>query len=59
MIRFTMNTAKYNTTCHIAAYLQFGRELRTTDDINHDLRVADNVVTDNENFIAEIIPYQK
>ncbi|GBM07666.1 Retrovirus-related Pol polyprotein from transposon 412 [Araneus ventricosus] len=38
MIRFAMNTSKCDTTGHTAAYLQFGRELRTTDDVNHDLR---------------------
>ncbi|GBN37016.1 hypothetical protein AVEN_181063-1, partial [Araneus ventricosus] len=31
MIRFAMNTSKCDTTGHTAAYLQFGRELRTTD----------------------------
>ncbi|GBM86212.1 hypothetical protein AVEN_239242-1 [Araneus ventricosus] len=55
MIRFAMNTSKCDTTGHTAAYLQFGRELRTTDDVNHDLRS----LIENYNFVAEITPYLK
>ncbi|GBM95588.1 Transposon Tf2-9 polyprotein, partial [Araneus ventricosus] len=55
MIRFAMNTSKCDTTGHTAAYLQFGRELRTTDDVNHDLRS----LIENDNFVAEITPYLK
>lgn len=52
VIRFAMNTANNQSTGYTAAYLTFGRELRTTDDVSHDLR---EVVT-SENFIAEISP---
>ncbi|KAF8796636.1 Gypsy retrotransposon integrase-like protein 1 [Argiope bruennichi] len=55
MIRFALNTAKCETTDHTAAYLQFGRELRTTDDVTHDLRA----LIDSHNFVAEITPYLK
>lgn len=51
-IRFAMNTAKSQSTGFTAAYLNFGRELRTTDDITLDLRE----VVIQENFIAEISP---
>ncbi|GBN22626.1 Retrovirus-related Pol polyprotein from transposon 297 [Araneus ventricosus] len=54
MIRLK-NTSKCDTTGHTAAYLQFGRELRTTDDVNHDLRS----LIENDNFVAEITPYLK
>lgn len=55
LIRFAMNTTVCDTTGHTAAYLQFGRQLRTTDDIRHDLRQ----VVDNDNFVPEITPYLK
>ncbi|GBN57855.1 hypothetical protein AVEN_30146-1 [Araneus ventricosus] len=55
MIRFVLNTAKCETTNHTAAFLQFGLELRTTDDVTHDLRA----LIDNDNFVAEITPYLK
>ncbi|GBM89956.1 Transposon Tf2-6 polyprotein [Araneus ventricosus] len=55
MIRFALNTAKCETTNHTAAFLQFGRELRTTDDVTHDLRA----LIDNDNFVDEITPYLK
>ncbi|GBM08851.1 hypothetical protein AVEN_57406-1 [Araneus ventricosus] len=35
--------------------LQFCRELRTTDDVRHDLRT----LIDNDNFVGEITPYLK
>lgn len=54
-IRFAMNTHKNETTGHTAAFLQFGRELRTTDDIAHDIKS----VIQNDNFVAEITPYLK
>ncbi|KAF8785780.1 Transposon Tf2-9 polyprotein like [Argiope bruennichi] len=54
-IRFALNTAKCETTNHTAAYLQFGGELRTTDDVTHDLKT----LVDNDNFVAEITPYLK
>lgn len=49
-IRFAMNTASNQSTGYTAAYLTFGRELRTTDDITHDFRE----VVSSENFIHEI-----
>jgi len=52
-IRFALNTAKCDSTGHTASYLQFGRELRTPCDIQHDLRTVIN----NDNFVAEITPY--
>ncbi|GBN77660.1 hypothetical protein AVEN_128465-1 [Araneus ventricosus] len=55
MIRFALNTAKSETTNHTAAFLQFGRELRTTDDVTHDLRA----LIDNDIFVDEIAPYLK
>ncbi|XP_035219327.1 uncharacterized protein LOC118192458 [Stegodyphus dumicola] len=54
-IRFAMNIAICDTAGHTAAYLQFGRELRTTDDVNHNLRA----LIENGNFVAEITPYLK
>ena len=54
-IRFALNSAKSDTTGHTAAYLQFGRELRTIDDVVHDLKA----VLDNDNFVPEITPYLK
>lgn len=55
VIRFAMNTAKCSTTGQTAAFLQFGRELRTVDDVVHNFKA---VVT-NDNFVAEITPYLK
>ncbi|GFV01474.1 hypothetical protein TNCV_2960681 [Trichonephila clavipes] len=55
LIRFAMNTSIGDTTAHTAAYLQFGRKLRTSDDIRHDIRQ----VIDNDNFVPEITPYLK
>lgn len=51
-VRFAMNTAKCQSTGHSAAYLTFGRELRTLDDIQHDVKE----VLQNENFHSEIVP---
>lgn len=53
IIRFALNTAKCDSTGQTAAYLMFGRELRTPDDIAHDFRS----VVENDNFIPEITPY--
>ncbi|GFU99634.1 40S ribosomal protein SA [Trichonephila clavipes] len=50
-----MNTSVCDTTGHTAAYLQFGRQVRTSDDIRHDIRQ----VIDNDNFVPEITPYLK
>ncbi|GFY23703.1 retrovirus-related Pol polyprotein from transposon 17.6 [Trichonephila clavipes] len=55
LIRFAMNTSVCDTTGHTAAYLQFGRQLRTSDDIRHDIRQ----VIDNDNFVPEITPCLK
>ncbi|XP_060533725.1 uncharacterized protein K02A2.6-like [Cylas formicarius] len=52
-IRFAMNSAWNETTKHSAAYLTFGRELRTLDDINKDFRVIANT----DNFVPQIAPY--
>ncbi|GFW85173.1 transposon Tf2-9 polyprotein [Trichonephila clavipes] len=50
-----MHTSLCDTTGHTAANLQFGRQLRTSDDIRHDIRQ----VIDNDNFVPEITPYLK
>lgn len=51
-IRFAMNTAKSLSTKFTPAFLTFGRELRTLDDISHDFRQ----IMQSENFIPEITP---
>lgn len=51
-IRFAMNTATSCSTGQTPAYLTFGRELRTPDDVQHDLR---EIVT-NDNFVKELTP---
>lgn len=51
-VRFAMNTLKCSSTGYSAAFLTFGRELRTPDDVNHDVRQ----IISNENFIPEITP---
>jgi hypothetical protein len=51
-IRFAMNTARCQTTNFTPAYLMFGREPRTVDDVTHDLR---SIVV-SENFVAEATP---
>jgi hypothetical protein len=51
-IRFAMNTAKCLSTGYSAAFLNFGRELRTPAEVSHDLRS----VIQNENFIPEVTP---
>ena len=51
-IRFAMNTAYCQNTGHTAAYLTFGRELRTPDDVTKDWRA----IIKNENFIPDITP---
>ena len=47
-----MNAARCSSTGQTAAYLTFGRELRTTDDAHRDLRA----IVENENFVSEILP---
>ncbi|GFW34767.1 pro-Pol polyprotein [Trichonephila clavipes] len=54
-IRFALNTAKCKTTGQTAAFLNFGRELRTPSEVVNDIRV----VIQNDNFVPEIIPYLK
>nr|XP_042902682.1 uncharacterized protein LOC122270203 [Parasteatoda tepidariorum] len=48
-----MNTSKCEMTGYTAAYLQFGRELRTVQKVKHDIRT----VIQNDNFVPEITPY--
>ncbi|GFX06263.1 retrovirus-related Pol polyprotein from transposon 412 [Trichonephila clavipes] len=55
VIRFAMNTTICDTTGHTPAYLLFGRELRTIDDLVQDFKS----VVHNDNFVAEITPYLK
>lgn len=43
VIRFTMNSAKCDTTGETAAYLQFGREIRITYDVTNDFHTGDEV----------------
>ncbi|GFW41769.1 integrase catalytic domain-containing protein [Trichonephila clavipes] len=50
-----LNSAKCDTTGKNAAYLQFGREIRTIDYVPNDFRAF----IDNENFVPEITPYLK
>ncbi|GFT81023.1 integrase catalytic domain-containing protein [Trichonephila clavipes] len=54
-ICFALNSAKCDTTSKTAAFLQFGREMRTIDDVTNDFRA----IIDNENFVPEITPYLK
>lgn len=54
-IRFAMNTVKCQSTGHSAAYLNFGRELRTVDDVSHDIKA----ILSNDNFVPQITPYLK
>ncbi|GFU01812.1 hypothetical protein TNCV_1523181 [Trichonephila clavipes] len=54
-IRFALNTAKCETTGQTAAFLNFGRELRTPTEVVNDIRV----VIQNDNFVPEITPYLK
>ncbi|GFV48430.1 retrovirus-related Pol polyprotein from transposon 412 [Trichonephila clavipes] len=54
-IRFALNTAKYETFGQTAAFLNFGRELRTPSEVVNDIRV----VIQNDNFVLEITPYLK
>lgn len=51
-VRFAMNTGRCETTGHTAAYLTFGRELRTPVESYYDFRT----LVENENFIPEITP---
>lgn len=51
-IQFAMNTTLCNSTGFTAAYMTFARELRTMDDVNHDLRT----IIEQENFVPQITP---
>lgn len=51
-IRFAMNTAMCSSTGYTPAYLTFGRNLRTPDDIQHDFRS----IVQSETFMSEITP---
>jgi hypothetical protein len=55
VIRFAMNTSVCQTTGQTPAFLQFGRQLRTVDDVVHDFRS----VVENDNFVPEITQYLK
>ncbi|GBO07398.1 Transposon Ty3-G Gag-Pol polyprotein, partial [Araneus ventricosus] len=55
VIRFAMNTTNCDTTGHTPAFLQFGRELRTVDDVVQNFKA----VVENGNFFPEITPYLK
>ena len=50
-----MNIAKCNATGETAVFLQFGRELGTTDEVQHGI----HAVIHNENFVSEITPHLK
>ncbi|GFV55892.1 transposon Tf2-8 polyprotein [Trichonephila clavipes] len=54
-IRFALNTAKCETTGQTAAFLNFGRELRTPSEVVNDIRV----IIQNNNFVPDITPYLK
>ncbi|GFV84073.1 uncharacterized protein TNCV_3037351 [Trichonephila clavipes] len=54
-ICFALNTAKCETTGQTAAFLNFGRELRTPKEVVNDIRV----IIQNNNFGPEINPYLK
>ncbi|GFX55380.1 gag-Pol polyprotein [Trichonephila clavipes] len=55
VILSAMNTTVCDTTGHTPAYLLFGRELRTIDDVVQGFKS----VVHNDNFVAEITPYLK
>ncbi|GFU50431.1 retrovirus-related Pol polyprotein from transposon 412 [Trichonephila clavipes] len=54
-VRFALSTAKCETTGHTAAFLNFGRELRTPSEVVNGIQV----VIQNDNFVPEITPYLK
>ncbi|GFS96199.1 integrase catalytic domain-containing protein [Trichonephila clavipes] len=54
-IRFALNSAKCETTGQTAAFLNFGRELRTPSEVVNDIRVVIQI----DNFVPEITPYLK
>ena len=52
-IRFAMNTTKCASTNYSAAFLTFGRDLRTPFEVQHDLRA----IVEAENFVPQITPH--
>ncbi|XP_075155461.1 uncharacterized protein LOC142228823 [Haematobia irritans] len=52
-IRFAMNSSKCQSTGYSASFLSFGREMRTLDDVKHDVRA----IIESENFVPEISTY--
>lgn len=52
-IRFAINSAKCSTTNYSPSYLTFAREIRSPDEVDHDLRS----ITQSENFLPEITAY--
>ena len=52
-IRFSMNSAKCDSTGHSPAYLTFGRELRSPGEAHMDLKA----ITLSENFVPQITPH--
>ncbi|GIY70896.1 gypsy retrotransposon integrase-like protein 1 [Caerostris darwini] len=53
VIRLTMNTPLSETMGHISAFLQFGNQLRTVDDVVQDFKA----MVESDNFLAEITLY--
>lgn len=53
-VRFAMNSAKCSTTNYTPSYVTFAREIRSPDEVGHDLRTITN---HSENFLPEITPY--
>lgn len=51
--RFAMNTARSDATGYTAAFLTFGPDLRTPDDVQRDLRTIIN----SDNFLPQITPH--
>ena len=52
-IRFAMNTVKCDSTGYSAAFITFGRELRTPTEANYDFKA----IVRSENFIPQITPH--
>lgn len=54
-IRFAMNSSKCQSTGYSASFLTFGREMRTLDDVQHDVKS----IVETENVINELSKYLK
>ncbi|GBL79873.1 hypothetical protein AVEN_28934-1 [Araneus ventricosus] len=54
-LSFSINTAKCSSSGQTTAFLTFGRELRTVDEVQNDLR---SVIL-KDTFVPEITPYLK